>query len=85
MQRYPFAKKACYSLFRSFTSFPANYANDRIARGGGTKEIIPDEPTVSEYYDLQQQLEQMSNDFGAVITHPSYTLLTQLNSCCITI
>ena len=36
--------------------------------------IIPDEPTVAEYYDLRQQFELMSDDFRAVIAHPSYTL-----------
>ena len=36
--------------------------------------MIPQEAAVSEYYDLRHQLEELSNDFRAVITHPSYIL-----------
>ena len=35
---------------------------------------IPDEHLVAAYYDYRQQLDQMGEDFRAVITHPTYSL-----------
>ena len=35
---------------------------------------IPDEHLVAAYYDYRQQLNQMGEDFRAVITHPTYSL-----------
>lgn len=35
---------------------------------------IPDEELVSEYYEYRHQLESMSADFRAVVTHPTYSL-----------
>jgi ATP-dependent RNA helicase DOB1 len=35
---------------------------------------IPDEAKVAEYYEYRQQLDQMTADFRAVITHPTYAL-----------
>ena len=35
---------------------------------------IPDEHLVAAYYDYRQQLDQMAEDFRAVITHPAYSL-----------
>ncbi|KIM40467.1 hypothetical protein M413DRAFT_412369 [Hebeloma cylindrosporum] len=60
----------CFLQFQSSAEIPAwNKEEER-------KEVmaIPDEPAIAEYYDLRQQLQQMSADFTAVITHPSYSL-----------
>lgn len=36
--------------------------------------IIPDEPTIREYYDLRKQLALYTTDMQVVISHPDYSL-----------
>ncbi len=35
---------------------------------------VPDEELVASYYNLRQQLDQLSADFKEVTTHPNYVL-----------
>jgi ATP-dependent RNA helicase DOB1 len=36
--------------------------------------IVPEEESISEYYDIRQQLDELGKDFQAVVTHPTYAL-----------
>lgn len=36
--------------------------------------IVPEEDSISEYYNIRQQLDELGKDFRAVITHPTYAL-----------
>ncbi|QRW07322.1 ATP-dependent RNA helicase DOB1 [Ceratobasidium sp. AG-Ba] len=36
--------------------------------------IVPEEESIGEYYDIRKQLDDLGNDFRAVITHPTYAL-----------
>lgn len=35
---------------------------------------IPDEESVTEYFELRKQMEEAENDLRAVITHPTHIL-----------
>jgi len=36
--------------------------------------VIADEAQIAEYYEIRQQLDQMTADFRQVVTHPTYSL-----------
>jgi ATP-dependent RNA helicase DOB1 len=36
--------------------------------------VVPEEESISEYYEIRDQLDELGKDFRTVITHPTYAL-----------
>ncbi|KAF8551605.1 antiviral helicase [Imleria badia] len=64
----------CFFQFQSSAGIPALEKELRAEERRRDLIHIPDEHLVAAYYDYRQQLDQMGEDFRAVITHPTYSL-----------
>jgi len=56
------------------TSLISTYSDLMKEEESRSKNVIPDEQLVAEYYGYRQQLDQMAADFREVVTHPTYAL-----------
>ncbi|KAL7424483.1 ATP-dependent RNA helicase mtr4 [Cryptotrichosporon argae] len=64
----------CFYQFQNSLSVPVLEAKLKEAEATRDAIQIEDEDAIAEYYDLRQQLQQLEQDFKAVITHPTYIL-----------
>ncbi|KAG6376688.1 ATP-dependent RNA helicase [Boletus reticuloceps] len=64
----------CFFQFQSSAGIPVLESELKAEERRRDSTRIPDEHLVAAYYDYRQQLDQMGEDFRAVITHPTYSL-----------
>ncbi|KAF8443754.1 antiviral helicase [Boletus edulis BED1] len=64
----------CFFQFQSNAGIPVLETELKAEERRRDSIRIPDEQLVAAYYDYRQQLDQMGEDFRAVITHPTYSL-----------
>ncbi|KAI9570876.1 rRNA-processing arch domain-containing protein [Boletus coccyginus] len=64
----------CFFQFQSSAGIPVLEKDLRAEERRRDSIHIPDEHLVAAYYDCRQQLDQLGEDFRAVITHPTYSL-----------
>ncbi|KAG6372955.1 ATP-dependent RNA helicase [Boletus reticuloceps] len=64
----------CFFQFQSNAGIPVLETELKAEERRRDSIRIPDEHLVAAYYDYRQQLDQMGEDFRAVITHPTYSL-----------
>ncbi|KAF9219294.1 antiviral helicase [Gyrodon lividus] len=64
----------CFFQFQSSAGIPVLEKELKVAERRRESIHIPDEDLVAGYYDYRQQLDQMGEDFRAVVTHPTYCL-----------
>ncbi|EMD36619.1 hypothetical protein CERSUDRAFT_66166 [Gelatoporia subvermispora B] len=69
-----FMLERCFFQFQNNAGVPL--LEDELGREEEKKQsiVVPDEESVSDYYDYRQQLDQMAADFKEVISHPTYSV-----------
>ncbi|KAG8689546.1 ATP-dependent RNA helicase mtr4, partial [Ceratobasidium sp. 395] len=64
----------CFYQFQNGTKVPGLEAQLSELEEKKAGFVVPEEESIAEYYDIRKQLDELGNDFRAVITHPTYAL-----------
>ncbi|KAG8932975.1 ATP-dependent RNA helicase mtr4, partial [Tulasnella sp. 408] len=69
-----FMLQRCFFQHQNKASVPKFKQEMDHAQSVYEKMVVPEEESVSEYYDIRRQLEDLGNDVRDVKTHPTYVL-----------
>ncbi|KAF8603077.1 ATP-dependent RNA helicase [Ceratobasidium sp. AG-I] len=64
----------CFYQFQNGTKVPGLEAHLLELEEKKAGLAVPEEESISEYYEIRQQLDELAKDFRTVITHPTYAL-----------
>ncbi|CAE6461897.1 unnamed protein product [Rhizoctonia solani] len=64
----------CFYQYQNGTKVPALEAQLTELEEKKAGLVVPEEESISEYYDIRNQLDELGKDLRAVITHPTYAL-----------
>ncbi|KAG9084197.1 ATP-dependent RNA helicase mtr4, partial [Ceratobasidium sp. 392] len=64
----------CFYQFQNGTKVPGLEAQLSELEEKKAGFVVPEEESIAEYYNIRKQLDDLGNDFRAVITHPTYAL-----------
>ncbi|CAE6469364.1 unnamed protein product [Rhizoctonia solani] len=64
----------CFYQYQNGTKVPALEAQLTELEEKKAELVVPEEESISEYYEIRNQLDELGKDFRTVITHPTYAL-----------
>ncbi|KAG8759019.1 ATP-dependent RNA helicase mtr4 [Ceratobasidium sp. 423] len=64
----------CFYQYQNGTKVPALEAQLTELEEKKAGLIVPEEESISEYYEIRNQLDELGKDLRTVITHPTYAL-----------
>ncbi|EUC60510.1 ATP-dependent RNA helicase (dob1), putative [Rhizoctonia solani AG-3 Rhs1AP] len=64
----------CFYQYQNGTKVPALGAQLAELEEKKAGLIVPEEESISEYYEIRNQLDELGKDFRTVTTHPTYAL-----------
>ncbi|KAF8754483.1 Antiviral helicase [Rhizoctonia solani] len=64
----------CFYQYQNGTKVPALESQLTELEEKKAELVVPEEESISEYYEIRNQLDELGKDFRTVITHPTYAL-----------